>query len=165
MASSFLDALKLVLDVTGIFAVGLGVLFLIRRTGTPRARSPVKLPPPTDAGVDEGFLRLVKQTEMAFGTVSNALRQEHRMLQALLRHPAIGRDWGTAPPQVQPSAPVSPKRPPQAARQPDTYAEALRLAEGGLNVQEIEQSLKIPRGEIELALKFKRRLVAAESPV
>lgn len=156
MISSIFDALKLVLDVTGIFACGLGVLFLIRRTGAPHLQTSTNLPPAPDAGMDEGFLRLVKQTEMAFGTISSALRQEHRMLQTLLRHPAIGREGGTASPKARPSGSVVTSRPPRAVRKPGTYDEALRLAECGLNVKEIEQNLKIPRGEIELALKFKQ---------
>jgi hypothetical protein len=163
MTASFFDALKLVLDVTGIFACGLGVLLLIRRTGTPHPRTAANLQPAPNAGMDEGFLRLVKQTEMAFGTISNALRQEHRMLQTLMRHPAIGRGGGTAPLKARPSGPAATGLP-RAARQRDTYDEALRLAERGLNVQEIEQNLKIPRGEIELALKFKGHPVAAGSP-
>ena len=164
MAYSFFDALKLVLEVTGIFACGLGVLLLIRRRGTPHLRATANLPPTPNAGVDEGFLKLVKQTETAFNTISNALRHEHRMLQTLLQHSATSREGGAAPPTSLQSGPVAPIRPPRAARQPDPYDEALRLAERGLNVREIEQNLEIPRGEIELALKFKRRPVAAGFP-
>ena len=139
MDTTFLDALKLVLDVTGIFACGLGVLLLVRRVGTPQPRGAAVLPAVPNAGVDAGFLRLVKQTEMAFGTISKALRQEHRMLQTLLDDPATEGGRGTAPPQARPSAPGAPVPPSGAAGKLDPYAAAQRLAERGLGPREIEK--------------------------
>lgn len=51
---------------------------------------------------------------------------------------------------------------PESADSGDLYDQALQLAEGGMSVSAVAEEVGLPRGEVELALKF-RRMVLPEA--
>lgn len=101
-----------------------------------------------------------QQVEKSFETIMDIIQQERRVLMEMLDKGAVLEP--EAPPDALEGEQEPPARPQTAsgenpaAPSDDPYAEAVRLSDLGLSVQEISERLRLSRGEVELALKFNR---------
>lgn len=114
--------------------------------------------------LDKAILQSLKQIELSFGAVADVIKQERHILTELIqksedrttKHPPhlriSGKTFksGSGTKRVRDRADNGKEK--QAF---DRYNTIARLADTGLDPEEISRRMRIPRGEIELILKFK----------
>jgi hypothetical protein len=113
--------------------------------------------------LNEGVASLVAESERALDRISLAVNRERAVLQALRQKNEAGttRQRALPPRTEQPTGeegePKARKRRSRAKTADDPYTEAVRCAGEGLGVKEISERVKLPQGEVMLALKLRGR--------
>ena len=112
---------------------------------------------------DEVLVELVKQqSERAFDTISNTIDKERRVMEGLIRKGEINEE-GALPrakksnQNQSPSLEMKRKDLGGGSSRGDRYGDVVRLADAGLSMTEISKRLKVPKGEIELLLRLRRK--------
>ena len=152
------EMLENLADILAVVAFGVTLVAFVRvrrRAGAPGKAS-------RQAFDMEVRLQAMKQqVEKSFETIMDIIAQERRVLMEMLDKGAVLAP--EAPPETLDEKQGLEGLPKATARKntdtppsDDPYAEAVRLADLGLSVQEISERLRLSRGEVELALKFNR---------
>lgn len=107
------------------------------------------------------LVELIRQSEMAFEAISDTLRKECEVLQKLIEKGEIEEGKKKA---------FFTKEPKQNKRDlggdglvGDQYEEAVRLANLGLDIKEISKRVKIPKAELELIIKLRKKAHESQS--
>lgn len=115
---------------------------------------------------DEVFDQMLKQrSECSLKRISNIIGTEQRALRAQ------GRNWVVRSANVRGARSIANvalsthhhkknKKPRNNENEKDKYQEAVRLADSGMTTRKISEKIKIPKGEIELLVKLRRKKLA-----
>ena len=155
------------LNISGICLWGITMLYLMRQKGRGIKGNLKrgKLNASCERSFDEEvFAQLVKQqSEDAFKRIHRVIRTERELLIELLENGKsnkIGerrrkKDAVKAndfPFQSHAREKIHTKK-----KSKDSYAEAIRLSDQGMNAKKISEKVKIPRGEIEMLIKLRKK--------
>lgn len=137
---------EIVLDVIGLCLVGMVIICLIRNKAAYKQsllENEKKAEMPKDMSeFHDLLLKSLEQSEIAFETVSDALKKERRILQQLKQSQENGDVF------QEPAGPDHENVP------DDKYGKALALFRSGLNADQIARRLDISKNEIELMIKL-----------
>ena len=159
MALYALNFWEIALDATQIGLCGLILLFLIRN-GVKFKRLILNKPA---AGKSQNFntefvVEAVRQqTELAFNHILETIDKERQTLRAYFEL----RETQLAPGLLKSASsgriePISSSEASETDAADAIYSEIESLADQGLNLADISEKLKVPRGEVDLVLKLKR---------
>lgn len=138
---------EIVLDVIGLCLVGMVIIYLIRNKAAYNQsllENEKKPELPKDISeFHDLLLKSLEQSEIAFETVSDALKKERRILQQLKQAQSGGDPPDQAPAQ------------PNHGHFPDEkYEKVSALHRSGLNADQIARRVDISKSEIELIVKL-----------
>ncbi len=162
MALITLEFWELLLDVIGMCICGVTILYLIKNS-TGKNKNVFKNGVEKHFGnFSEALLQLVRQSEMAFATMSDTLKIEHKVLREFIGNGEIknGRDHlpveqsNEVPEHLQKRVQKGPGGVDYAG---DQYGEVVRLANLGMSVNGIYERVRIPKSEIELIIRLRKK--------
>ena len=155
------------LNISGVCLWGITMLYLMRQKGR-GIKGNLKRSELNAAGErsfdEEMFSQLVKQqSEDAFKRIHSVIRTERELLTELIENGKFikTRDeqrkkdavkTRAFPYQLQTKKKIRTEKKPK-----DVYAEVIRLSAQGMNEKKISEKVKLPKGEIEMLIKFRKK--------
>ena len=155
------------LNISGVCLWGITMLYLMRQKGRGMKGNSKrdKLNAACERSFDEEvFAQLVKQqSEDAFKRINRVIRTERALLTELIENDKFNKigdrrrkkDAVKAhdfPYQLQAKKKIRIEKKPK-----DVYAEVIRLSAQGMNEKKISEKVKLPKGEIEMLIKFRKK--------
>jgi hypothetical protein len=168
MELSKIEIWVILMNLTGFLLWGMTIVYLVRKEakkGEGSFRNPMKLS--NDNLGNECFSQiLMKQSDVAFKRISDSIIKERELLCNLFKSGSEDKEpisdnleYYKAKEFVIPSPVISCEIETDKPVPSIVYSEAVRLAELGMDTDKISQKLMLPRGEVELLIKLRKKPV------
>jgi len=139
-----IDFCETVGDIVAFFLCVVVILFMIRNRTNKNRNDLAERPDGHFGNLNDVLTQLVRQSEMAFATISDTIKMERVLLRELIQKGEIRKRA-----QISRNMCI-------ADSADNQYREIVRLANLGLSVNEISKRVKTSEGEIELITKLRK---------
>lgn len=151
----------IILDVIGICFCGITIFYLLKNKISFNKNSLKEEGVENSGNFNELLFQVLGQSEIAFESISDTIKKERRVLQEMIEkqiknegNPLLEKDSKQIKKNLREKNIKTSDVDNSISDLP--HGEVQRLADMGLGVKEISERVKIPKGEIELILKFRR---------
>jgi hypothetical protein len=152
------------LNITGICLWGITLFYFVKNKnkGNYTAISNVRKDNQT-AFDKEIFAQIVKQqSEQSFERISDAIKKERQLLRAFIERGELNESKALL---LEPNSnkvrsmilKKGTKKPQRRLKEGDKYNDVLKLAGMGLTTRQISEKVNLPKGEVELLIKLRKR--------
>jgi len=158
----------IVLSALGLCISALIILYLLKQ----KVQSQKKIEIGSITGnLNKGLVQWLRQIDISFKTIVDTINKQRDVFCELIKtgeskmelDPILTKPLDQTPADQTPADQTLENRPGKKIKAMDEdenftrqYAKVTKLADSGLSVDDISRRVKIPRGEIELILKFRR---------
>ncbi len=165
MESLNLELGVVLLNVSGIFLWGITILYLLKNKKEKDSEEKKQRYLSNNRNFDEEvYAQLVRQqSEKAFKNIHSTIKRERYLLSELIEKGEFKKVRKQVSPKKtrktkRTSIPANKiKKNRHKANLKDRYSEVIKLADAGMTMNKISEKVKIPKGEIEILIKLRKK--------